>query len=91
MNNVDKIDFSKVAAETVNRLLELYRIGISDGRKQLQAELDKRHEKLVEALKKYGDHEPCCVKGNGCNCGFEQALKEAKEETGMEKERGIVI
>ena len=36
------------------------------------------HEKLVDALKKYGDHEPGCIKGDACNCGFEQAL-EAEE------------
>ena len=33
------------------------------------------YEKLVEALKKYGDHKPGCIKGSACNCGFEQALK----------------
>ena len=36
------------------------------------------YEKLVEALKKYGDHEPGCVKGDACNCGFEQALEAEK-------------
>lgn len=38
------------------------------------------HDKLVKALKKYGDHEPCCVKGEGCNCGFKQVLKEAEKQ-----------
>ena len=33
------------------------------------------HEKLVEALKKYGDHEPGCVKGDACNCGLEAIIK----------------
>ena len=33
------------------------------------------HKKLVEALKKYGEHEPGCIKGDACNCGFEQALE----------------
>ena len=38
------------------------------------------HKKLVDALKKYGDHLPGCVKGDACNCGFEQALKSPKEK-----------
>lgn len=41
--------------------------------------LQASNAKLVEALKRYGDHEPCCIKGDACNCGFEQALKEAEE------------
>ena len=36
------------------------------------------HKKLVEALEKYGDHEPGCIKGDACNCGFEQALEGEK-------------
>ena len=38
----------------------------------------EEYEKLVEALKKYGDHETGCVKGDACNCGFEQALEGEK-------------
>jgi hypothetical protein len=38
------------------------------------------HEKLLAALKRYGDHEPGCVKGDACNCGFEQALKESEKK-----------
>ena len=36
------------------------------------------HKKLVKALIKFGDHEPGCVKGDACNCGFEQALEGEK-------------
>ena len=36
--------------------------------------------RLREALEKYGDHEPCCMKGDACNCGFEQALKGDSEK-----------
>ena len=56
------------------------------GKRNLSRQLDyivqaiNSHEKLLKALKKYGDHEPCCVKGDGCNCGFEQALKEEAEK-----------
>ena len=37
------------------------------------------HEKLARALRRYGDHEPCCIKGDACNCGLEQALSEAEK------------
>lgn len=44
------------------------------------------HEKLVDALNNYGNHNPTCnylsnLKGGvieECDCGFEQALKEAE-------------
>ena len=36
------------------------------------------NKRMRDALKKFGDHEPGCVKGDACNCGFEQALEAEK-------------
>lgn len=36
-------------------------------------------KKLLEALERYGDHEPGCIKGDACICGFEAALAAEKE------------
>ena len=37
--------------------------------------IGERITELEAALRKYGEHEPCCIKGDACTCGFEQALK----------------
>jgi hypothetical protein len=42
-----------------------------DKKQQLQENLKTKSE----ALKRYGEHETGCMKGDACNCGFEQALK----------------
>ena len=41
--------------------------------------LKASHKKLVTALARYGGHEPCCMKGDVCNCGLRQALKDAEK------------
>jgi len=41
-------------------------------------DLKQQRDDLLDALEKYGDHEPCCVKGDACNCGFEAAIKKAQ-------------
>lgn len=38
------------------------------------------HDALLEALRRYGEHEPGCMKGDACNCGLEQALQAAKDK-----------
>ena len=53
------------------------REGYEEALKELKHVINS-HKKLVEALKKYGDHEPGCVKGDACNCGFEQVLEGEK-------------
>lgn len=37
--------------------------------------IDADNDKLRQALKKYGEHEVCCLMGDQCNCGFNAALK----------------
>ncbi len=39
------------------------------------------HDALLAAFKKYGGHAACCTirAYKVCDCGFEQAIKEAKE------------
>lgn len=53
-------------------------VGLSGDEIEEVARRSNNYEKLVKALKRYGDHEPCCVKGDACTCGFEQAIKEEK-------------
>ena len=42
-------------------------------------QLEAKLKDLQEALRKYGDHEPCCVKGDACTCGYEAAIAKANE------------
>ncbi len=39
--------------------------------------LQQQRDDLLAALNKYGDHEPCCMLGDACNCGFEAAIEKA--------------
>lgn len=41
---------------------------------------EARLKDLLEALRKYGDHEPGCVKGDACHCGYEATIANAPKE-----------
>ncbi len=41
---------------------------------ELVAELKQQRDDLLEALKKYGEHQAGCMLGDACNCGFEAAI-----------------
>ena len=56
----------------------LFTSGIPEASADYIVHVVNSHKKLVEAFKKYGDHEPGCIKGDACNCGFEQALEAEK-------------
>lgn len=75
--DMDKVDFSKAAAETVNGLLELYRIGVDDGRKQLKAENERLKKAIVLLNSMVLGVEKHSAKSKAL---VEQALKEEPNE-----------
>ena len=49
----------------------------------LRARLDTAealNKDLLTALIKYGNHEPGCMRGDACNCGFKAAIAKAHKE-----------
>ena len=60
-------DCPKLAQKTMERMIERFNV------------LATSQEELLAALKKYGDHEAGCIKGDACTCGLKAAIKKAEK------------
>lgn len=65
----ERINNLEVDLKTANEKIEKYERWIKVDIVKEQAE---KIERLKKALKRYGEHESGCMKGDACNCGLEQ-------------------
>lgn len=61
--NPDDVEHKRDSNQILCRILEGY------------SALQAKNKLLREALERYGEHEPCCMKGDACNCGYSESLK----------------